>query len=194
LLRAGDDLSAEMKIDLSALATEPRFVPPPPEMAASPAQKPVNGSAVKAPQPVKKPAPSAAEKTLAERLKTALNQKGKGWLDRAFNEISRVQTGQGEMVFFLPEKAEYWQAILQATDNIEVISSLVKEFTGEALSITVKIEGRDISLKVPTTAELEKGREAAPEIWQAAQDDKAIKQVLNVFRGQIIDVRKTAAE
>ncbi|HEV7645612.1 MAG TPA: DNA polymerase III subunit gamma/tau [Pyrinomonadaceae bacterium] len=209
LLREGDDLSVELSLDLSSLAPETRFVPPPriPEaaapvvaLAAAP-KPPTNGGTPAAPvapvasvtpAPVKKAA--APEKKLAERIKTALNQKGKGSLAKAFEEVSRVQTGNGEIVFFLPDTAEYWKAILESPDNMEIIAPIVKDLLGQALSIDVRIDGRQVGLTVPTTAELEKNREAAPELWLAAQEDPAIKQVLTVFRGQIIDVRKTASE
>ncbi len=214
LLRAGDDfsadLSAELGLDLSSLAPETRFVPPPiskvPAPAAAPAaspKPPTNGgtpaasvapNAAATPAPVKKAAAPALEKKLAERIKTALNQKGKGSLAKAFEQVSRIQTGNGEIVFFLPDTAEYWKAILESPDNTEIIAPIVKDLLGQAFSIDVRIDGREVGLTVPTTAEREKNREAAPELWQAAQEDPVIKQVLTVFRGQIIDVRKTASE
>ncbi len=206
LLRAGDDLSvdlsAELHLDLSSLAPETRFVPPPVPEALIPAaapKPPTNGGspvtlASAPPVQVRKAAAPAPEKKLAERIKIALNQKGKGSLAKAFEEVSRVQAGNGEIVFFLPDTAEYWKAILESPDNIDIIAPIVKDLLGQPHSIDVKIDGREVGLTVPTTAELEKNREAAPELWQAAQEDPVIKQVLTVFRGQIIDVRKTASE
>jgi DNA polymerase-3 subunit gamma/tau len=203
LQREGDDLSAELGLDLSSLTQETRFVPPPviktpaPVTPVAAPKPPTNGGtpvAAVTTAPVKKASAPAPEKKLAERIKTALNQKGKGSLAKAFEEVSRIQTGNGEIVFFLPDTAEYWKAILESPDNTRIIAPIVNSLLGQTLSIEVRIDGREVGLKVPTTAELEKNREAAPELWQAAQEDPAIKQVLTVFRGQIIDVRKTASE
>jgi DNA polymerase-3 subunit gamma/tau len=194
LLRDGDDLSMELNLDLPTIVAEPAFVLPPPE-TVFPIIKPANGTAAAAPvpAPAKKPA-RTPQKGLVSQLKAALDQKGKTWLAKAFTEISRVQITDDGIVFFLPENAEYWKTILQAPENIEIIESLVNGFTGKTIPINVLVDGRDIDLKVPNTAELEKTRDAAPEIWQTAQDDPIVKQVLNVFRGQIIDVRRSGSE
>jgi DNA polymerase III subunit gamma/tau len=216
LRRDGDDILDSTELDLSSFSAEQRFAPPPPRqpvpaipaIPAAPAAPPVQTTPVNGtPKPAtgangaqtivtsaKKPAPPASVAKLASKLKAELNKNGKPWLAKAFDEVSRIDVTESELIIFLPEAASYWDAVLQAPENTEIIASLAGQALEKSLTLQVQIEGRDVALKVPNTAELEKARESAPELWQAAQEDQAIKQVLNVFRGVIIDVHKTAAE
>ncbi len=201
LLREGDDFSMVLTLDLSFLTREqPKFVPPPvqpqpqsqapktPETVKIPLEKPQNG----------KPPVFKEQKTdtgdLINKFRALLHKKGKTWLAQAFDEISRINTGEQEIAFLLPEKAEYWKSILEAEENIDILRQTANELLNKGLTPVISIEGQNLRLHIPTTAEIAKSRESAAELWQAAQDDPAIKQVLNVFRGQIIDVRRSGSE
>ncbi len=194
LMREGDDFSLALNVELPAPAPEtPKFVPPPSPPTPEKAQ-PNGKSVAPPPSPAQKAAVPATSKKLVQQFKAALDRKGKPWLAKAFDEICKIYAGEKEIVFLLAETAEYWKAILQSEENTQIIGDVAREILGKDLSPIVKVEGQDVRLNVPTTAEIAKNRDAAVGLWQAAQDDPAVKQVLNVFRGQIIDVRKSPSE
>jgi DNA polymerase-3 subunit gamma/tau len=215
LLRAGDDFSIVLTLDFSGLVQQqPKYVPPPAASvmtpAASPATVPIAAPVITRPATLGQNSPpgksqngvapgtgqvkSAPVGSLLSKFKIALKQKGKTWLAKAFDEISRIESGDGELVLLLPEKAEYWKSILQEPENIETIREIAKNTLQKDMSPVVKIEGQDVRLDLPTRAQLEKSLEENPELWEKARGDAAVKQIINVFRGQIIDVRHTSSE
>jgi DNA polymerase-3 subunit gamma/tau len=196
LMREGDDLSLVLTLDLPAPVPEPpKFAPPPPPVTAAPAEKAQpNGKPAAPSSPAQRSAVPASSKKLAQQFRTVLQQKGKSWLAKAFDEISRINVGEKDVVFLLAESAEYWKAILQSEENIQLIGEIAREILGQELSPVIKTEGQDVRLNVPSTAEIAKNRDINAPLWQAAQDDPGVKQILNVFRGQIIDVRKTTSD
>lgn len=202
LLREGDDLSLVLTLDLSGLtpvsSQQPKFVPPPvpasPPIGAKPpetAKPSENGPQISKPVQTHRQKPETAN--LLAKFKAAL-AKDKPWLARAFDEISRISAGEQEIVFLLPEKAGFWRPVLESEENIETLRQVAGEILQKSLAPVIKIEGQNLGLNVPTTAELAKKRESAPEIWQAADEDPAVKQILSVFRGRIIDVHHSNSE
>jgi len=200
LMREGDDLSQALTPDLSALAPEPlKFAPPPPPVTTAPPEKTQaekvqpNGKAM-TPAPPSAQKPAASAKKLAQQFKAALQRNGKTWLAKAFDEISRINVDDKEIVFLVAETAEYWKPILQSEENTLLIGDTAREILGKDLVPVIKTEGQDVRLDVPSTAQIAKNRDAAGELWQAAQNDPAVKQIVNIFRGEIIDVHRSDSE
>lgn len=208
LLRDGDDFSIVLELDLSGIVqVQPKFAPPP-DANLAPSVQPVTPSAPTSPQakaPEKpqngaKPvyaqaAPKkASENSLLGKLRKVLSEQGKTSLAKAFDEISKAEAVETELFLFLPTSADYWKTILQSDDSVAAIGEAVKEILQRDLTPVVKIEGQDVILNVPSKAQLDEKRDADAELWQTVQEDPAIKTIINVFRGQIIDVRKTSAQ
>lgn len=206
LLRDGDDFSIILDIDLSSLVQVQKFAPPPGAVIAQPVQpatptapapektaaktheKPQNGKpAYVPPAPVKK----VSENSLLSRIRTAIGNGGGHSLAKALGEVSKIEAGDSEILLFLPQQSEYWKSVIEAEENIAVIAGAVKELLEKDLKPVIKIEGRDVVLVVPSKAQIDEKREKDAELWLSADNDEAIKQIISVFRGQIIDVRRT---
>jgi DNA polymerase-3 subunit gamma/tau len=135
----------------------------------------------------------AATASPVESLKAALEQRRKMLIVSALDGARRVSVENDELcVEFAPE-SKHLRDNLAKPENIRVLREVCKEVFGRDTGIQITIKGPDVENGGPASKEEEERREKQ-RLREIAENHPAVKQMLETFRAQIVDVRRVESE
>ncbi len=138
-------------------------------------------------------APSAPERSPVEKIKDALEAKGKTRVVAALDKGAITIEGDHLCVTYAPESGNYKTEIEDRNRRIS-IEDASEQVLGSRLSLRVSISGQEVSMVSGGERAKEKGGERAPQrkvkAKAAPEEQPKLQALLDKFHGEVIEVIK----
>jgi len=126
-----------------------------------------------------------------DRIKTALQKKRKMFLVAAFEGARLVRIQDNELYLEFAPDAKHLRDTLARSENVKVIREACQEVTGREMGVRIAIKDQETDDALPLSKEEEERREKQT-LREAAEQNPVVQQVLQTFRGEIVDVQRVS--
>jgi DNA polymerase-3 subunit gamma/tau len=128
--------------------------------------------------------------TVIESIKTALEKRHRMFLVTALDGARKAAVEGDELsVEFAPE-AKHLRDALAKPDSIKLLREVSREVTGRDLGVRISIKEQGEADDEGPTSQQDEERLEKQRLRQLAEQNPQVQQLLETFRGEIVDVRR----
>jgi DNA polymerase-3 subunit gamma/tau len=139
--------------------------------------------------------PSTSDGAVVERIKAALEKRHRMFLVIALEGARRVVVEGNDLLVEFPPSNKHLRDNLTKPDAVKILREVCLEVVGREINVQISVkeaaDGNSGGGGATSLSKQEEERRAKAELRKVAEQHPMVQEFLHVFRGEIIDVRRT---
>jgi DNA polymerase-3 subunit gamma/tau len=126
---------------------------------------------------------------IIEKIKTALEKRRRMLLMTALESASRVVIENDDLVIEFAPETKHLRDSLAKPESIKLLREIVREAVGRELNVRISIK-EQVETDDASVSKQEAERREKQRLREIAEQHPAVQELLETFRGEIVDVRR----